>query len=204
VQSSQSNKNKFKYKQKRFKVKMKIFSTKRNKIMVLIILLVVVFFFGLKSYFKIDEQNAEAVGEVKPLALNWLSYNEGLIKAEKEGKYILIDFYTDSCSWCGKLDKEVYSNEGVKKIFLDKFVIIKVDASSENKVEEDGKEITEKKLATLYQITGYPTIWFLESNHNRIAPLPGYVPAEKFITVLNYISEGWYKSISFKEYMEEI
>ena len=40
---------------------MKIFSTKRDKIMILVILLVIIFFFGLKSYFKIDEQNEETV-----------------------------------------------------------------------------------------------------------------------------------------------
>jgi len=102
------------------------------------------------------------------------------------------------------LDKEVYSNEEVKKILLDKFITIRVDANSQNKVEENGQEIAEGKLATVYQVTGYPTTWFLESNHSRVAPLPGYVTTEQFIPVLNYIGEGWYKSISFKEYMEKI
>jgi len=183
---------------------MKIFSTKRNKIMVLVILLVVVFFFGLKSYFKIDEQNAEAVEETKLLTLNWLSYNEGLTLAEKENKYVLIYFYTDECSWCKKMIDQTYSNEEVKKILSDKFVAVKINARSENKVMENGEEISEKKLAILYQVSGYPTTWFIENNQTRIAPLPGYVATEQFIPVLNYIGEGWYKSISFKEYMEKI
>jgi len=59
-------------------------------------------------------------------------------------------------------------------------------------------------LAKLYQVSGYPTTWFLESNHSHIAPLPGYVTAEQFIPILNYIGEGWYETISFKEYMEKI
>ena len=183
---------------------MKIFSTKRNKIMVLVILLVVVFFFGLKSYFKIDEQNAEAVEETKPLVLKWLSYNEGLTLAQKENKYVLIYFYTDGCSWCKKMEKETFSDEEVKKILSDKFVTVKINARSENKVLENGKEISERELATLYQVSGYPTTWFLESNHSRVAPLPGYVTTEQFIPVLNYIGEGWYESISFKEYLEKI
>jgi len=183
---------------------MKIFSTKRNKIMVLAILLVVVFFFGLKSYFKIDEQDAEAVEETKPLTLNWLSYNEGLTLAEKENKYVLIYFYTDECSWCKKMIDQTYSNEEVKKILSDRFVAVKIDARSENKVMENGEEISEKKLAILYQVSGYPTTWFIENNQTRIAPLPGYVATEQFIPVLNYIGEGWYKNISFKEYMEKI
>jgi len=107
---------------------MKIFSTKRDRIIFLVILLVIVFFFGLKSYFKIDQQNAEAVEETKPLALTWLSYNEGLALAEKENKYILIDFYTDSCGYCKKMDKETYSKEEVKKFLNENFVVVKVNA----------------------------------------------------------------------------
>jgi len=183
---------------------MNIFSIKRNKIMILVILLVIVFFFGLKSYFKIDEQDAEAVEQVKPLTLNWLSYNEGLTLAEKENKYVLIYFYADGCGWCKKMIDQTYSNEEAKKILSDKFVIIKINASSENKVVENEKEISERKLATLYQVSGYPTTWFLENNQTKIAPLPGYVAAEQFIPVLNYIGEGWYKNISFKEYLEKI
>jgi len=183
---------------------MKMFFTRRNKVMVLVILLVVVFFFGLKSYFKVDEQNAEAVEETKLPTLNWLSYNEGLTLAEKENKYVLIYFYTDECSWCKKMIDQTYSNEEVKKILSDKFVAVKIDARSENKVIENEEEISEKKLAILYQVSGYPTTWFIENNHTRIAPLPGYVATEQFIPVLDYIGEGWYKNISFKEYMEKI
>jgi len=183
---------------------MKIFSTKRNKIIVLVILLVIIFFFGLKSYFKIDEQNAGAVEQAKPLILNWLPYNEGLVLAEKENKFVLIYFYTDGCSWCKKMEKETFSDEEVKKILSNKFVTVKIDARSENKVIENGKEISERELAILYQVSGYPATWFLESNHSRVAPLPGYVATEQFIPVLNYIGEGWYKNISFKEYLEKI
>ena len=189
---------------KGFEAGMKIFSARRNEIMVLVILLVVVFFFGLKSYFKMGEQNAEAVEEIKPLTLNWLFYTEGLALAEKENKYVLIYFYTDECSWCKKMIDQTYSDEEVKKILSDKFVAVKINARSENKVIENGEEISEKKLATLYQVSGYPTTWFLESNHSQVAPLPGYVDTEQFIPVLNYIGEGWYKTISFKEYMEKI
>jgi thioredoxin-related protein len=183
---------------------MKIFSTKRNKIMVLVILVVIVFYFGLKSYFKIDEQNAEAVEQAKPLTLNWLSYTEGLALAEKENKYVLVYFYTDGCSWCKKMEKETFSDEEVKKILSDKFVAVKINARSENKAIENGKEISERKVAILYQVSGYPTTWFLESNHSPVAPLPGYVTTEQFIPVLNYIGEEWYKNISFKEYLEKI
>jgi len=182
---------------------MKIFSNKRDKIIVLVILLILIFFIGLRPYFKTNQQNVEAIEEIKPLVLNWLSYNDGLTLAEKENKYVLINFYTDWCGYCKKMDKETYSKEEVKKILNENFVVVKVNAESDNKVIENGEEITERELAKLYQVSGYPTTWFLESNHNRVAPLPGYVTTEQFIPVLNYIGEGWYKSISFKEYWEK-
>jgi thioredoxin-related protein/Tol biopolymer transport system component len=135
---------------------------------------------------------------------NWLNYNEGLALTKKENKYILIYFYTDWCGYCKKMDKETYSKEEVKKILNENFVVVKVNAESDKKVIENGKEITESELSKLYQVSGYPTTWFLESNHSRVAPLPGCVTTEQFISVLNYIGEGWYKSISFQEYLGKI
>ncbi len=184
-------------------MKIKIFSSKRNKITILVILLILIFLIGIRPYFKSNQQNVEAVEEIKPLILKWLPYNEGLLKAEKDNKHVLIYFYTDECGWCKKMDKETYSNKEVQKILSDKFVAIKINAKSENKVVENGKEISERELVTMYQVSGYPTTWFLESNRSLIAPLPGYAAAEQFIPVIKYIGEGWYESISFEEYLKK-
>lgn len=175
----------------------------KYKIIIFALLFAVIFFTGISSNFSlVNPFIAEAVEKSEPLILNWLKYDEALLKAEKESKYILVFFYADGCSWCDKMEREVYANEEVKKILSDKFISVKINASSNNKIEVDGEEITEKKLASLFKVTGYPTTWFLEGKDKGIAPLPGYVPAEQFVTVLKYIGEEWYKKITFQEYVE--
>jgi len=183
---------------------MKVFSNRRNRIMILMILVTVIFLTGIKSYFNLNPLEAEAVEQSKPLVLNWLSYDEGLIKAEKEDKYILVFFYSDGCGWCDKMEREVYKNKEVKQLLAGKFVSVKINASSNNKIEVNGEDITEKAFALSFQVTGYPTTWFMENKDKKIAPLPGYVPAEQFITVLKYIGEDWYKTKTFQEYVESI
>ena len=175
----------------------------KYKIIVFTVLFAIIFFTGLSTNFRlINPSIVEAVAKSEPLALNWLPYNEGLLKAEQENKHILVHFYTDGCSWCDKMEKEVFTNEEVKQIIQDKFIAIKIHGKSNNMVTENGEEITEQKLATLFQVTGYPTTWFLEKKGEKIAPMPGYAPAEQFVTVLKYIGEDWYKEKTFQEYVE--
>jgi len=154
--------------------------------------------FGLKKPLLI-----EAVEESKPLMLEWLSYNEAVTKAENENKYMMFFFYADGCGWCDKMEKEVYADENVKQILAEKYVSVKINASSNNKIQINSEEMTEKAFALKYQVTGYPTTWFFESKNIGIAPLPGYVSAEQFISVLKYIGEDWYKEITFQEYIEK-
>ena len=176
---------------------------KKYKIIIFALLFAVIFFTGISSNFSlVNPYIAEAVEKSEPLILNWLKYDEALLKAEKESKYILVFFYADGCSWCDKMEREVYANEEVKQILSDKFISVKINAGSNNKIVQNGEEITEKKLATLFKVTGYPTTWFLEDKDKGIAPLPGYIPAEQFVTVLKYIGEEWYKKITFQEYVE--
>ena len=197
---------------------------KKYKIVIFAIFIIAFFLVGIKLYFnfnpiqkevteepipiqkEVTEEpipiQKEVTEEPIPIVFNWLSYNEALLKAEKENKSILVFFYSDGCGWCDKMEREVYTNKEVKQLLADKFVSVKINASSNNKIVQNGEEITEKKLATLFQVTGYPTTWFLENKDKGIAPLPGYIPAEQFVTVLKYIGEEWYKKITFQEYIE--
>ena len=158
------------------------------------------------------EQKKEA-GAVKkskaPAAsaeITWLNYEEGLKKGKLENKTIFIDFYTNWCGWCKKLDKDVYSDSAVKFVLARHFVTVKTNAESVRRFKlDDGKEYTDAGLAReVFGVQGYPALWFLTATGEKLTYIPGYVPKEKFVNILTFISSKAYQTQKFEEYEQEL
>ncbi len=96
-------------------------------------------------------------------------YAAAQAEAEKSGKLIMVDFYTDWCGWCKVLDKETYSNAAVVE-FSKKIVSVKVNA------EKEGVELAKK-----YGVSGYPTILFVTAGGEQVGRMGGYSPPEPFL-----------------------
>lgn len=88
--------------------------------------------------------------------------------AKKSKKIVLIDFYTDWCGWCKKLDKDTYPSKTVQSHASD-FVWLKVDAE---KMPE---------LAKKYNVTGYPTIVFARPDGKAVNVVIGYRTPAQFV-----------------------
>jgi thioredoxin-related protein len=137
-------------------------------------------------------------------ALNWIRYDEGLKLAEKAKKPIFVDFYTNWCRFCKKMDKETFSDKAISQYLGEHFVTVKVNAESKNTVDTPDGSLSERQLARSFSVRGYPTYWFLKPSGEKINYTSGYSPPDKFITVLRYIGDGHYETKSFKDYMAEI
>jgi thioredoxin-related protein len=78
----------------------------------------------------------------------------GVQLAKKLNKRVLLDVGGEWCPWCKKLDKMFTTDAGVAKMLKDKYVVVKVNFSTEN----ENKEV----LAKYPKITGYPHLFVLD------------------------------------------
>ena len=134
--------------------------------------------------------------------LIWYKYDEGMAKAKTDKKHVLINFYTDWCGFCKKMDNETFKNEKVRKLLNSSFVPVKVNANSSREVVMEGKKITEKELALRYYVRAYPVNWFLKSSGEKIGQVPGYIPAQEFANFLAFVKDDLFEKMTYDQYLK--
>jgi len=111
-------------------------------------------------------------------SLQWTdSFPAAIKKAKNENKVIMIDFSSDRCGWCKKLEETTYQDSNVINFLNDNVIPTKINSSlSEN-----------KSITNSYNISGFPTTIFINPDSSEIDRIIGYLPAEQFIKKANFI-----------------
>ncbi len=176
-------------------------------VMILVMLMVVG---GCSDNNASDSKQKEA--QVKTTAQNapeveveWLSFDKGVAKAESENKNMIIDFYTDWCHWCKVMDEKTFNDAGVSKVLAEKYITVRLDAEDGSQTANyKGQTYTNIELTRAFGVRGFPSIAFLDKQGEVITLVPGYVPAETFVNLLDYIDQECYKKqMSFDEFMKK-
>lgn len=108
------------------------------------------------------------------LAINWQEdFDKAMAEAKSTGKPVMVDFYTQWCTWCKKLDSDVYTDREVGCL-AEQFVCAKIDADKN------------RPLVVKYTIRGYPTILFLNPDGQTSKLVSGYLPAGQFAGAMKY------------------
>lgn len=141
--------------------------------------------------------------DIKIKTVNWHSFTEGIQKAKAEKKPILVDFYTDWCTYCKKMEKETYSQKKLYEYLNKNFINIKVNAESQKKIKFAGKDVTEQELAMGFQVSSYPTMFFMASETETIGTAPGFIDADQFLVISNYVGSESYKKMSLENYRKK-
>jgi thioredoxin-related protein len=135
-------------------------------------------------------------------SIRWKPYGAALADARLSGRKVVVDVYTSWCGWCKRMDRDTYSRADVASLLAKKFEAVRLDAESSVQHSVQGESRTERRIATDFGVTGYPTTVFLTSTGEFIAAIPGYLGAEKFIDVLTYIGDDRYKTESWDAFLQ--
>lgn len=135
----------------------------------------------------------------------WYTFNEGIAKAEKENKHIIIDFYTDWCGWCKQMDKKTFSDPEVSKFLFDNFIPIRINAENmTEKLKFQNRTLTPREIASAFRISGFPSVAFLTSKSEIIVVIPGFIEKEMFMNLLKYMNSECYRSkMSMEEFLKK-
>lgn len=144
---------------------------------------------------------AERSAKRIPSGTQWADWNEGVERARSEGRYVIVDVYTDWCGWCKRMDAEVYARDDVGGYLADKFVSIKLNAESDEPLTHLGHTMPASDLARAFGVTGYPTTLILSPDGSLLTSLSGYLPHERFLLVLRYLGDGHHdRGVTFEDY----
>jgi len=133
----------------------------------------------------------------------WYSYDEGLKLARETQRPIMVNFTSQSCGYCKRMNRTTFKDSSVVYILNNDFVAVKVDGNSWRELDIDGYKISERNLAQAeYAVRGYPTYWFLKAGAEKIGAAPGYRAAGEFMTILCYIRDEAYGSMTFAEFVK--
>ena len=83
--------------------------------------------------------------------------------AKSQNKLVFIDVYTDWCLPCKMMDEDVFSDKKLGQYFNDNFVSHKAN----------GESMSGADIAKLYEVLGYPTLLFIDSNGNLLVKKTG-------------------------------
>tara|TARA_B100000315_G_C14444369_1_gene526128 strand:+ start:302 stop:985 length:684 start_codon:yes stop_codon:yes gene_type:complete len=108
-------------------------------------------------------------------AIAWQYNLKAAVKtAEKLGKPVMVDFYTDWCGWCKQLDNVTYRDSKVSDLAA-KFICVKIDGDKN------------PDLVRKYNIRGYPHILFLKSNGSITDQIAGYADPATFVGIMEKV-----------------
>lgn len=135
--------------------------------------------------------------------LKWHSIEEAS-KAEIGTRLYMVDFYTDWCGYCKKMDRETFTNSTVIKIINKYFYPVKFNAESGNTFTWAGQ--TYRPTGKIHEfakgVRGYPTIVIFNADGSLLQAIPGYASGPEYVVILWYFASGDYKKYPFERYSQ--
>lgn len=157
--------------------------------------LLVIFLIGTNSLFAQDQ------GEFNS-GFEWSTLADAQVEAKESGKKILLFGYAEWCTYCLKTRKETFPDSTVLNSIAEYFIPVQLDAESSENVMFNNKTMQEQELARYLRLTSFPIHYFIDEEGEILGAQPGFIDAEVYAPLLNYVGSGAFGQMGFEEFLE--
>lgn len=171
----------------------------RHVVQALAIILAATLSCGEKSGDALSSKDVQSGNSVR-----WYSYNEAQAIAKKQGKPMLIFFYTDWCIYCKKMDKEVFSDREVISYMNSNYTSVRVNPETDRgRMMIMGRETSAAYLMSMAGANGFPAHMFWDRKQQPVTTMPGYIEKKVFLPLLKFINTECYaRKVSLDDYID--
>jgi uncharacterized protein YyaL (SSP411 family) len=143
--------------------------------------------------------------------VKWYTIDEAFSLTKTAPRKILIDVYTDWCSWCKVMDRNTYSNPIIADYLNNNFYPVRFNAEQKSDLTLNGK--TYKYIASgtrgyhelAYELLngqlGYPSTVFLDEHTRMIQPVQGYIKPQQFDQIIKFIGGNYFKTETWEAFL---
>ncbi|HBX64743.1 MAG: hypothetical protein CL670_03360 [Balneola sp.] len=142
-----------------------------------------------------------AQSQNRPDMFEWKELGEAIKLAGENDKKVLVYGNASWCTYCKKMEKEVFTQESVKELTNEHFYSVWMDTESQDSLTFRGQQMTQMQFSRAMRITGTPTFIFFDSEGEIIAGQPGFIPEELYVQILEYVGTDAYLEQNFNEFV---
>ncbi len=144
---------------------------------------------------------------------SFLDLKEDHAEASAAGKHLAILFEQRGCPYCRELHRVNFGKKSIIE-YLDKnYVVLQLNLWGSKEVTDfDGKALEERAIAQRWNVVFTPTMLFFPSDPKAVAGktgreaeafrMPGYFKPFHFISMLQFVHEGHYKTENFQRFLQ--
>ena len=143
--------------------------------------------------------------------IKWFTLEQALELNEKEPKTIMVDMYTDWCSWCKHMDKTTFSNPQIANYINKYFYPVKFNAERTDSVLYKGKwwknngtgrrPTHDLAMDFMNGRASYPTLVYFDLDGNKNA-VPGYQKVTQMEPLMYFFAERIYQGAQFNDFQK--
>lgn len=160
-------------------------------------------------------------GDTAPAKIEWVSVERVQELVKTAPRPVIMDVYTDWCGPCRMLAGRTFTDPRVVDFVNTHFYAVKFNAESADSVTfrgqiftnpdhnpalTQGRNGTHQFTYAIANVNGriaYPTVVYLDSDLNVLAPVQGYFTPEQIEPLFRFFGEGKYKDTAWEEYTKD-